>query len=226
MGKLGILLLLVPALLPRTCTVGLGGGTPSSPGEVVLGVPYVMQQGAYDCGPAAILMWALYEGRTNLTQAQIAQYIGCSPTSGTPIDRLAPGVRTFTSATDAVLESASTSQRSLFFARQISSIAARDPVLGVVNAATHAGIIDGGLWHLTDSGLEVWDYVYFHDPLIQADLKFVAGDWIGIVNYHVISDSAAATAQGGLDAYGPDVRLRGSDGGVGGPIAKAGRVAP
>jgi hypothetical protein len=165
-------------------------------------------------------MWALYDGRTNITQAQIAQYIGCSPSGGTPITQLAPGVRAFTSATDAVLEVVPSSQPSLFFARQISSIASRNPVLGVVNAATHAGIVDGGLWHSTDTGLDVWDYVYFHDPQVQADLKFVAGDWIGIINYHVVSSSAAATAQDGLSTYGPNVRLRGSDGRVGGPILK------
>jgi hypothetical protein len=37
---------------------------------------------------------------------------------------------------------------------------------------------------------------------------------------HVVSSSAAATAQDGLSTYGPNVRLRGSDGRVGGPILK------
>ncbi|MEA2692541.1 MAG: Peptidase like family [Acidobacteriota bacterium] len=217
MLRLGTVLLLPALLLPRTCTVNLGGGTPDSPGEVKLGVPYVAQQDAYACGPASILMWALYDGRTNVTQAQIAQYVGCSTGSGTLLDRLAPGVRAFTDATDAVLESAGSS---LFFARQISSIGSRDPVLSVVNAGTHAGILEGGHWHATDSGLNVWDYVYFHDPLVAADRRFEAADWTGLVNYHVVSASSAANGQEGLSTYGSSVRVRGSDGSIGGPILK------
>ncbi len=218
MGRLGAILLVPVLLFPRTCTVGLGGGTPDSPGEVKLGVPYVTQQNNYACGPASILMWALYDGRTNVTQAQIAQYVGCSTTSGTLLSRLVPGVQAFTDATDAVLEQAGSS--SIFYARQIASIAAHDPALCVVNAGTHTGILDGGHWHSTDSGLNVWAYVYFHDPQVGPDQKFDAAIWTGLVNYHVVSASAAATGQEGLATYGPSVRLRGSDGSISGPILK------
>lgn len=135
------------------------------------------------------------------------------------------GVQHFTSATDAYLDTLGginyDAQIANFYARQITSIAGRVPVLAIVNGGLHAGVITGGTWHEDqDTGLDVWDTVSFHDPdsTVGPATVIAAGRWRDYDNQQVISRRAVVSADTNLKLYGPNVRLRGSIGGLGPPV--------
>ena len=192
------------ALVAASCNIGTG--TPSNPG-VQLGVPYYMQQGPANCAPAAIEMWAAFDGNF-VSQTVIANYVGC--VSGTTPANTVNGVNYFTATKDAYLDQGG-GQDPNFFARQISSINVDRPVAAAL-FGQHVGIVNGGLWHQDETtGYNVWDFVYFHDPEVAANQEYSASDWMEFNTAQIIGRSAALAAASNLEEYGASVRVRGSN---------------
>jgi hypothetical protein len=199
--------------VPKSCTLGTGSGSGSSGGSSVsLGVPFFTQSANY-CGPASIEMWSAYDG-VFATQQQIASYIGCSTATGSSPAQILEGVLRFTtSGRDSVI---AYNSGGVFYSAEVTSANARVPIICLVNGALHSGVIDGGEWHVdSDTGLYVWDTVYFHDPEVGPDQPYFAASWTGTDNVeHIISGGASANAQANYGTYGSRVMLRGSGGGV------------
>src|ERR1700761_1793006 len=107
MLKLVAPLLLITALaVPKSCNISFGSGSdnPNAPSSRTLSVPFYMQQSSFSCGPAAIQMWAAYDGVT-ATQQAIGAYIGCDPNGTTSPPQIDAGVQHFTtSGRDAMLD--------------------------------------------------------------------------------------------------------------------------
>jgi hypothetical protein len=206
-------------LIAKSCTIGTGNPQDTGGGSANLRVPYIAQVGALTCGPAAVQMWAWYNGNTSVTQQQIANYIGCSPNAGSSIGGITSGVQHFANVGDAYADYPGgvgdpDTVRGEFDARQITSVNNRVPLIALINGGLHAGVVDGGSWHQSGS-LNVWDFVNFHDPEIGPDQQFVAGDWDSTVLTQVISASASAGASSNFSTYGPNTIRRGA-GGAGG----------
>jgi len=219
MLKVGTLTVVCATVLvaAKSCTVQFGSGDPSSPGgsTVLLGVPYFQQETEMYCVPAAIQMWAAYNGNY-VSQTDIANYIGCTPNGGTLLENVAKGVMRYTNAKDAYpdydggIGDPSVVQAN-FTSRQVTSLLARTPVLSVVNNGLHAGILDGGVWHTDDStGLYVWDLVYFSDPQVGPDTRVDPGTWMEEIQSQIISRSATVSAPSELATYGPNIVARGT----------------
>jgi hypothetical protein len=211
---LALVFLAGSVLVPKSCTIGSGDSGSGS--SFTIGVPFFLQSSNY-CGPASIEMWAAYD-KVPVTQQQIANYIGCSTATGSSPDQIVEGVQHFTvTGRDAGPMYNSGGE---YYAAEITSINARVPVICLVNGALHAGVIDGGEWH-TDptNGWDVWDTVYFNDPLLGADRTYLAADWTGTDDVeHIISASASAGADANFGSYGRNVRVSGSGSNGGGPL--------
>lgn len=209
-------LVMTSLLMAKSCTIGFGNPQGTGGAGTHLGVPFIAQSSQFNCGPASIQMWAWYNGNRSLTQQEIANYIGCSPTSGTTTDALVRGAQHYDAA-DAYADypGGLNFGRDQFDSQEITSVNITTPLIGLVNGGLHAGVVDGGSWHQSGS-LNVWDFVYFHDPLVGADQQYVAGDWDALVSGHIISRGAAAGFSSNLSTYGPNTIRRGAGGGAGG----------
>lgn len=206
-----------------------GCNLPKSTG-IKLGVPFRAQE-RHDwdyCGPAAVQMWMFYDGRTTASQSNIYSFLGGSGRGIHP-DNLAAAVRYYTWTTDAMkdwedgpnVEEA----RRLFFARQITAIDNREPVMPITEGGYHTGILNGGKWSdSTDGSYRIWDFVYFHDPERGGNILFGAEDWTNEVCpaestcIQIISASLANAAGQNYDNYGDTVYARGGEGPGGVPI--------
>jgi hypothetical protein len=203
MVKLIAVVLLAGAVaVPKSCSINFGSGStnPSAPSSAVLNVPFFMQQQELSCGPAAIEMWAAYDG-VSTTQQEIGSYIGCGANGSTSPGQIVAGVQHFTtSGKDAALEynggvGDPATIAGTYYSAEITSITELVPSIPLVNGATHAVVLTGGDWHIDpDSGLYVWDLVAFNDPAIGPRI-LDAGSWTGYDDtQHVISESASAQA--------------------------------
>lgn len=113
--------------------------------DVKLGVPYRAQDpNSLNCGPASVLMWRLFDGLPEISQASIGAWMGGS-NCGYGEARIADGVRHFTNTTDAYVDYEGEINHEEFFSRQITSIDRRKPVIAIVNSF-HAGVVNGGKW--------------------------------------------------------------------------------
>ena len=210
---LRLLAVLVAVTVAAGCSIS---GSPSNK----LGVPYRSQDQGFYCGPASILMWRLYDGLPSISQSTIANYIGCSPSSGVSAQGIADGVNHFTYTNDTFWDLPGgqgdpDTVRAEFFSRQITSIDLGIPVIAIVEGGLHAGVVNGGKWHTNSSGTYVWDYVYFHDPdpnFGGADIYWGANSWMeSYVSSQVISTSAALSAPSNFTNYGDEVTAPGRD---------------
>jgi len=210
-------------LLGATALVGCGA---TSGDDVRLNVPYVEQDFGYYCAPASVLMWRLYDGLPEVSQAVIADYMGTTCT-GTFSYVIANGVAQFTnSGSDAIYDGDAYDNRKYFVARQITSIDSYIPVIAVLQG-NHAVVIDGGHHHeIPDSGgMQEWDYVYYQDPLVGPNKKLEAADWLtercsfeGDTCEQIISANATGGWYYNYDQYSSQVVAGGSwEGGGGGP---------
>jgi hypothetical protein len=224
MNKVLYALMLSTVMIPKSCTItigGGGGGSGSGGGNTVsLGVPWVSQDNDHFCGPASILMWALYDGISGHTQTEIASSIGTTQGGSSP-QQITVGVQRFTrSGHDASLDYAggTTQQVGLYFSQEVTSANSLVPFVALIGGATHAGVVTGGTWHVDDStSLNVWDSVTFQDPILGPGQPYIAGQWTNADIGHIISFSASADASYNYDQYGGSVAVRGSAGGIGGP---------
>jgi hypothetical protein len=162
-------------------SLGLAGTACTIPqGGLQLGIPYYQQELNYYCTPACVQMWRGYDGLLPFySQRSLFEAMGGTIGCGTQADQVERAVQLFTSARDAYLDSAPGSQPNAvegYFARQITSIDSRTPVLVLANS--HAVILNGGGWHRDSmTGLNVWDFVYVHDPALGANRYTTANRW-------------------------------------------------
>jgi Peptidase_C39 like family len=215
MGKV-LFALLSATLVMKSCSVGFGGGSNTTSGSPALAVPWVGQENSEYCGPASILMWALYDGVTGLTQTQIGNHIGTSLATGSSQSQIAAGVDYYTrSGRDAGLSypAGTTDEIGLYYSQEVTSINSGVPFIAFIIGARHAGVARGGSWNYDDSsGLYVWDSVIFQDPISGSDQVYFAGQWTSEDVTHIISNSASQQAAYNYDTYGGRIGLRGSTG--------------
>ena len=222
MGKV-LFMLVTAAVITKSCTIGTGGGGGSdgSSGSPALAVPWVGQQNSMYCGPSSILMWALYDHVSGLTQTQIGNAIGTSLSSGSSPQQIANGVNTFTrTGKDAGLDypAGDAEQVGTYYSQEVTSINSGVPFVTLIGGATHAGVASGGSWHLDDStSLYVWDSVVFQDPIVGPNQPYIAGQWTSEDITHILSASASAEASVNYGNYGGRVGMRGSNGRIGPP---------
>lgn len=201
------------------------GGAVGSNNEVKLGVPYRAQDpNSLDCGPASVLMWRLYDGLSEISQQQIADWMG-GTSCGAHSDAIAAAVNNFTLTHDAFRDLDGDINYRQFFSRQITSIDNRVPAIAIIRGGLHAGVVNGGKWHTNSYGEYQWDYAYFHDPFTTADDYYTASAWrdtncpSGSTCEQVVSSSASEAWRYNLDSYGGNVVMGGGGGdwGCGGP---------
>ena len=162
-------------------------------------------------------MWRLYDRLSEISQSSIASYIGWTPT-GVSVPAIVMGVNRFTNTWDAYWDLPGGTGdpdtiKGQFFSRQITSMDAKLPVIAILWGGVHAGVINGGKWH-TDSytGLDVWDYVYFHDPDQYsggADRYRTAGTWTGQCTSQVLAGRVRDPGNANFYTYGYNVGIRG-----------------
>jgi hypothetical protein len=200
-----------------------GGLFQSSP-NAVLGVPYVAQEEFNYCVPASIAMWRGYDGLSPMSQTQIWNAMGGAPCTGFDA---AYGVRLFTSSgSDAIFDrvlSPTSSSRDGFYARQLTSIDRRVPVIVVVGfSQNHVGVINGGSYQYTAStDRYTWNTVLFHDPDPYAgpDQEWGSADWTAYTCGsffsecgQVVSQYASDNWSSHLQGYGYKVELYDGEG--------------
>lgn len=179
-----------------------------------LGVPFRAQDPtSFDCGPASVLMWRLYHGLPEVSQQAIGQFMG-GTSCGASQDAIANAVRHYTISSDAFWDFIESEQEAVFMSRQISSLDARVPVIAIINGGFHAGVLNGGKWRSVTSGYQ-WDYAYFHDPLLFANVYYVAADWVetscvfGGICQQIVSSGAIGPWYYNLQTFGDDIGIRG-----------------
>ena len=211
------------ALIAAGCNIQFGNPTPTG---FKLGVPYFSQAAGSDyCGPASVLMWRVYRGGSVIAQSDIYAAMGGSG-SGVSPNAISGAVNTYAGEYTDVDYAAGIGDPdtlvSEFFSRQITAIDNRSPVIAIVSQGFHAGVIDGGSNHQdTDTGLYVWDSVYFNDPdpvYGGADREYIAGSWQNTMCGNsaactqIISPSASASGNDNYNSYGGETVVRGGDG--------------
>jgi hypothetical protein len=191
-----------------------GCGNVGSTSDVKLGVPYRAQApGSFDCGPASVLMWRLYDGLSEVSQSTIGNWMG-GTCSGVSQDGIADAVNFWTHTHDAYWDFVGEDEQDSYFSRQITSIDTGSPVIAIISF-NHAGVINGGKWHQLSGGGYQWDYVYFHDPQTFANDYYSADHWIdsncppGSPCEQIISVSASGAFAQNLSTYGDDIGVRG-----------------
>ncbi|HEV7428266.1 MAG TPA: hypothetical protein VGQ46_18065, partial [Thermoanaerobaculia bacterium] len=179
------------------------------------------------CTSACVLAWRLHDGLASVSQDEILAYMGGTPSSGAPQERVPDGVNNYTNTHDAILDygagGAYSDDQGRFLSRQISSVNAGVPVIALANSGLHAVVIDGGSWH-TDSanGNHVWDTIQYMDPSFGFG-AWLPGDLIGSLcpyDYvpcrQVIGSDASFSGNGNFDQYSGETEARGMAGGGGG----------
>lgn len=208
------LVLSLAALTVPSCRIPESG--------IKLRVPFREQERIDFCGPACVQMWRAYDGLTpEVSQLSLYSFMG-GQGCGVSAEAIVDAVSFYTLSRDAYwdIEGNVSPDQDQFLARQISSIDAGTPVIGLLGSL-HAVVVDGGKWHRdTAIGYDVWDFVYVHDPLQTfGDSRYGASQWIDAVCSgacsQVISAGASAGWQSNLQTYGGEVWVRGL-GGIGG----------
>jgi Peptidase_C39 like family len=186
---------------------GLVGGHP----DVKLGVPYRGQDpNSFGCGPASVLMWRLYDGLPEISQQTIGDWMG-GTSCGVSQQDIADAVNHFTLTSDAYWDLAGDVEYEAFFSRQITSLDTGVPVIAILDGGLHAGVVNGGKWHVNANGDYQWDYVYFHDPATFANDYYSANLWqnvncpAGSTCEQIASYGASAAWMSNLSTYGNDV---------------------
>jgi len=201
-------------LTPAACSIGYDD-------TVVLNVPYHAQEEFNYCVPAAVQMWADYDGASPLpSQTEIWQYVGMSPCDAYDA---ADGVNHFTlSGYDAYVDlitAPSESQRDQMLARQITSIDYGVPVIAVIYPSrNHVGVLNGGTYSPV-GGSWRWDTIRLHnpDPSFGPNFLYSASDWltefcdVGVGScIQIISAGASYSWAPNLSQYGDQVFVYGS----------------
>jgi len=161
-------------------------------------------------------MWRLYDGLSEVSQYEIGGALGICEGANTQYRTLgALGLYTRT-GTDAYYDVTPILDESEFFARQITSIDRRIPVMPLVNWGGHSGILNGGKWSEDSlTGLYTWLSVKLHDPdpLIGANKNYIAGDWTSrnCADFcrQLISLSGTLNWDANLIQWGDELRIRG-----------------
>jgi hypothetical protein len=170
-------------------------------------------------------MWRLYNGFPDtVSQSQIATLVGVP---GCNLNDVPSGLSFYAGVSDAYADlvfSPSQQQVRELVARQITSIDRRSPVIPIVGARNHVGVINGGKYHQEGTGF-VWDFVYFHDPGTVADDYYAAANWLDFfcdASLHVhcgqaVSSSATSGWKLELQQYGSNLQIGGASPGFWGP---------
>lgn len=189
--------------------------------EVRLGVPYRKQTNYNYCAVASVLMWRLYDGLPEVTQASIFNWMGGQ--GCTTQDRVAAAVNHFTATHDVQWDLERSPNYKEMLARQVTSIDARFPVIAVIDY-DHTVVVNGGKWH-EEGANQVWDYVLYHDPGTYSNVYAGAGHWRELFcsrqqTYcdQIISSTAIKNWWANYQAYAESVRLYGDSVYEGGPI--------
>lgn len=208
-------------LAPMILFVGCGGEIADS-SDVKLGVPYRAQDpNSFDCGPASVLMWRLYDGKSEISQQTIGSWMGGTG-CGSSQQSIVAAVNHFTATSDAFWDLTSELDYQEFFSRQITSIDNGVPVIPILYGGLHAAVINGGKWHENADADYQWDYVYLHDPLTRSNDQYSADLWrdtncpSGSPCEQIASQGASGAWSSNLQTYGGDVVLGGGGGGRGG----------
>lgn len=208
-----LFLLCMLALLLPACRIARDN-------SVRLGVPYRSQApGSFDCGPASVLMWRLYDGLPEISQQTIGNWMG-GTSCGVTQQALADAVNHFTLTRDAFYDLAADIDFREFLSRQITSIDNEIPVIAVIYGGLHAGVVNGGAWHDNSAGQHQWDYVYFHDPDVGANDYYTGDSWkdvscpSGATCQQIISLSGSGGWSDNLNIHGGSVVLGGGGGGI------------
>lgn len=149
---------------------------------VRLGIPYHAQEEFNYCVPAAIQMWADYDGVSPLpSQTEIFDYMGGAPCYADDATR---GVNHFTlTGQDAYLDHVgqlTELKRDQMVSRQITSIDKGIPVVAVVYPQrNHVVILEGGSYAPIEGGWR-WDTVIAHnpDPWFGSSFRYSADAWL------------------------------------------------
>jgi hypothetical protein len=168
-------------------------------------------------------MWRLYDGLPEVTQAEIANGIGCTIGQGASKSAITNGVNLFTtSGANAVLDYGPNSGtldylQGVYFSAEIASIGGGTPFIAYINSGLHSVIVTGGRWDY-ENGHYRWNTVRYHDPLEGANQEAVAADWIEDTygQAHTIVSSYVAGAVAGYEEYENVVTYWGGSGGGGG----------
>lgn len=197
------------------CQIQVGGG--GSYGNLDLQVPYYSQPDILLCGPTTVLMWRRGDGLSYIAPQTLGDMMGCPwRTQGCSIEQIVQGARTYTlGGYDAFQDDYGGLGDpdvliAEYFSRQITSLSNGVPVIGLIYNATHAVIVHAGNYTTTSDGLKQWDYVYIQDPLWGSSYRrFVAGEWMDVNAFQVISSSAMAGWDGNFETYGDETLVRG-----------------
>lgn len=190
-----------------------------------IGVPFRQQTQVNYCVPASILMWRLWDGLPAVSQGSIWSWLGGPPCTA---DEIPAGITHFTNTFDSYLDinlTPSATEREHMVARQIQSVGENGmPVIPVVRLSKdHVGVINGGKYH-RDGAVNVWDFVYFHDPAnFFGDEYFGASEWLDYFcnefDSHcaqVVSFAATSGWLQSLQTYGASVEPYGGCSGLDG----------
>jgi hypothetical protein len=192
----------------------------SNSGSLYANVPYYGQEQIYYCTAACVQMIAKWSG-ANVTQQEAFAYMQGTISGGVQREQLVNGIRSYTSEGDAYLDQAVNSDNN-YFARQISSVSNKVPLVALTDGGSHTVVLYGGSWHaVVDTSNRktfYWDDVIFHDPSRGGGLQWTAGAWrslhcssFGTVCEQVISYSAALAGPRTLADYNPTVYATGDD---------------
>jgi hypothetical protein len=183
-----------------------------------LGVPYRAQETSFYCAPACVQMWRAYDGLTPVyTQQYLFEAMNGTIGCGASAQEIESAVLRFTQARDAFydqVEGANEVERDGFFSRQVTSIDSRTPVM--VLAHQHAIVVNGGKWHRDAiTGFNVWDFVWYHDPELGANLRLGANAWLQescdfFTCGQIVSENATEGWEANLNYLGGDLVIPGN----------------
>jgi hypothetical protein len=219
MGKM-LFPLYAAMMIARTCTVSTGdggdNGSSGDTGNAATNVPWVQQQNDEYCGPASILMWALHDDITNLTQTIIGDKIGTSLATGSSPAQILYGVNYFTATgRDAGLDygGGTADEIGYYYSSEVTSLINSVPFAVLINGSLHAGVASGGSWYVDpDSGYYVWSSVVFQDPELGPNIPYIPAAWAEEDITHIVSASASEGATDNYNKYGGRVRMVGAGG--------------
>jgi len=126
-------------------------------------VPYCPQERYNYCAIACIQMWAWYQGYTNVTQPQIANYIGVT-TFGAYPDMIVQGIERFTASLGFLVEYKNTNLgQDCCIAACIAAIKDFTPSIMPFYGGTHGVLVIGYTWHY-ENKIRIADDMEYHDP--------------------------------------------------------------
>jgi len=177
--------------------------------DILDDVPYRPQEQYNYCAIACIQMWSWYHGYTNVTQTDIADYIGID-TLGTYPESVVEGINHFTQSNGFLVEYNNTNLgQDYCIAACIAAIKDFTPAIMPFYCGTHAVLVIGFTWHYEDS-IRIADTMYYHDPNPQhgANMDVTAiglkiGRFSPIINTnkYLVIVGRQANLWDGLDGY-------------------------